>query len=45
MTKTQLITLPTDELKAIVRSTKPEGTFWVELKWVREELRRRGIRA
>jgi hypothetical protein len=45
MTKTQIVTLPTAELRAIVRSTKPDtDLFQHELMWARDELARRSSR-
>ena len=41
MTKEQIIGLDTKSLKAIVRSTNPCGSFWLELIWARDELNRR----
>jgi len=41
MTKDQIATLPTAELRAVVRSTNPTGRYWLELQWARDELARR----
>lgn len=41
MTKEQIQMLPTRELLAIERSTNPNGKFWLELSWARDELARR----
>lgn len=42
MTKTQIVTLTTPELRAIVRSTRPDTElFQFELMWARDELARR----
>lgn len=45
MTKTQIVTLTTGELRAIVRSTRPDTDFFqFELMWARDELARRSSR-
>lgn len=41
MTKEQIVSLPTRELRAIVRSTSPSGRFWLELVWAKDELARK----
>ena len=41
MTKEQIQMLPTNELRAIVASTSPTGSKWVELCLARNELARR----
>lgn len=41
MTKEQIQILPTNGLRAIVASTSPTGSKWVELCWARNELVRR----
>lgn len=42
MTKTQIVTLTTEELRAIVRSTRPDtDLFKNELMWAINELTRR----
>lgn len=40
-TETEIKSLPTDDLVAIVRSTNPKGSLHLELSWAREELKRR----
>jgi hypothetical protein len=44
LTKTQIIALPTEDLRAIVRSTNPDGDLKIELSWARDELERRQSR-
>lgn len=45
MTKTQIVTLTTEDLLAIVRSTRPDtDLFKFELMWARDELARRSSR-
>jgi hypothetical protein len=41
MTQTQITTLQTRDLIAIVRSTNPNGRFWLELVWAKSEIARR----
>jgi hypothetical protein len=43
MTQTQITMLPTRDLIAIVRSTNPNGRFWLELVWAKDEIARRNI--
>ena len=40
-TKDKIVCLPTNELRAVSRSTNPSGKFWQELVWARDELDRR----
>jgi hypothetical protein len=44
MTKEQVQTLPTNELRAILRSTNPAGKFWLEMVWASDEMDRRSRR-
>jgi hypothetical protein len=41
MSKDQITALPTRELIAIVRSTNPNGRFWLELVSAKDEIARR----
>jgi hypothetical protein len=53
MTKDQIVSLPSETLRAITRSTNPAGvyclesssaewvTYWLQLIWARDELARR----
>lgn len=40
-TRERIVALPTSDLKAIVRSTNPNGALWVECMTARTELARR----
>lgn len=42
LSREQIRSLPSDDLRAIVRSTNPAGSLWVELVAARSELERRG---
>jgi len=41
MTRTEIQTLPTSTLIAIVRSTSPTGRYWLQLVWAKDEMERR----
>jgi hypothetical protein len=41
MTKDQIVAMSTDELYSIVRSTKADGCYWVEILIARAEIERR----
>lgn len=41
MTKDQINALSSDQLRAIIRTTKADGSFWQQLSWARDEMERR----
>lgn len=38
MSKEAIQSLPTRELRAIIRSTNPSGLFWQQVVWAKDEL-------